>query len=157
VQSDNDDEVQSITDDDRIAYEVVSQRRIHHDNLVWQVPVLSMTAQSFLFTIALGAGNTETSRTIACILAFTISVLSVNLMLRHRGFELASAIWLEDFETQHGLKVQHRVTPSYKGPRCLRWLGNITAFAMWLWGLILFGMTAIVTLVIAWLPWHLLN
>ena len=138
-------------DEDVHAYDIIFQRRLHHDNLVWQVPVLSMTAQSFLFTIALGAGTTPVARTIACVLALTISVMSVNLMIRHRAHELGAALRIESYEQARGLPAEGGFRPHYDGPRALRFL-NRSAYRMWLYGLVLFGIAALVTVVITWLP-----
>lgn len=140
-----------VRDNDEHAYDVMTDRRLHHDNLVWQVPVLSMTAQSFLFTIALGAGTTPVARTIACALSFTISVMSANLMIRHRGFELSTAKWLETFESDNKVRLHHGRPPVYDGPAVLRVL-NRSAYRMWLWGLVVFGLAAILTAVFTWVP-----
>jgi hypothetical protein len=38
-------------------YRAVAQRSLHQGMLMWQMPVLSRTAQAFLLTIALGEGS----------------------------------------------------------------------------------------------------
>jgi hypothetical protein len=48
--------------DEQIQYQVIGSRRQQFDNLLWQVPILSLTGQAFLFTIALTAGNSEFAR-----------------------------------------------------------------------------------------------
>lgn len=40
--------------DDVAMYAVVAARRAQYHNMLWQVPTMSLTAQAFLFTIALG-------------------------------------------------------------------------------------------------------
>ena len=35
-------------------YKSLTERRITYDNLTWQTPALSLTAQAFLLTISLG-------------------------------------------------------------------------------------------------------
>lgn len=47
-----------------VQYQIISNRRISQDELMWQVPALSFTAQAFLFTIALGSGISMKSRLI---------------------------------------------------------------------------------------------
>lgn len=84
--------------DDQIMYHAVSARRLQWDNLVWQVPLLSLTAQAFLFTIALGEGSSRVARAIAALLSLVATVLSIALMARHRQAELADAAWLEQYE-----------------------------------------------------------
>lgn len=43
---------------DASGYAALAERRLQWDSLLWQVPVLSLTAQAFLFTIALSPGGT---------------------------------------------------------------------------------------------------
>src|SRR6266705_6760573 len=69
-------------------YAAVAARRTQFDNLVWQVPVLSITAQAFLFTIALGADNRPVSRVIACLLSMIVTFLTVQIFTRHRQAEI---------------------------------------------------------------------
>lgn len=83
---------------DELLYQAVSARRIQWDNLVWQVPLLSLTAQAFLITIALGVGISRLSRVVASLLSLVITVLSITMMTRHRQAERADAQWLEDWE-----------------------------------------------------------
>lgn len=57
-------------------YAAVAARRTQFDNLLWQVPVLTITAQAFLFTIALGADTQPVARIISCVLSLLITFLS---------------------------------------------------------------------------------
>ena len=59
------------TDLDRETYAIVAARRTQFDQLVWQVPVLSLTAQAFLFSIALSADASRTARVIASVLSLS--------------------------------------------------------------------------------------
>ena len=81
-------------------YQAVAARRLQWDNLLWQVPVLSLTAQAFLFTTALNADAAGWGRIVASLLSLIISVLSILLMARHRQGELTDAHWLERFEQE---------------------------------------------------------
>jgi hypothetical protein len=72
-------------------YEVLTNRRIAHDNLVWQVPVLSLTAQAFLFTVALSGGTNPWARRIAAFLALLSALVSMQTMAKHRWFEKADS------------------------------------------------------------------
>jgi hypothetical protein len=82
-----------------MVYQVVAARRLQWDNLVWQVPALSLTAQAFLFTIAIGGTSSRPARIIASLLALVITLLCTTLMARHRQSEIHDAHWLADFET----------------------------------------------------------
>ncbi len=56
-----------------------------YTTLLWQVPALSLTAQSFLLTIALTHGNNEVSVGLAAGLSIVIALASVRLMHNQRG------------------------------------------------------------------------
>lgn len=64
-------------------YAAVAARRTQFDNMLWQVPVLTVTAQAFLFSIALGADARSTARIIACVLSLLITFLTLHLFTRH--------------------------------------------------------------------------
>ena len=60
-----------------LVYEVIAGRRNTYDGLLWQMPMLGLTAQAFLFTIALGSGgrfaritaSLLTNRRLSCVVA----------------------------------------------------------------------------------------
>lgn len=130
-------------------YDIVSARRIHHDAHVWQVPVLSLTAQAFLFTISLAHDSSIAARIMSASLSVSISVMSIHLMVRHRAFERTDALWIEAFEAQHGLDAQTAIRASPVGPRTFRFLVRWTAFDVWVWGLALFGLAALLVITFA--------
>lgn len=132
-------------------YQVVAARRLQWDQLVWQVPVLSLTAQAFLFTIALGSDSSRTARAVAALLSLVASFLSVELMSRHRQAEVADARWLEQYEADHfpdderfvvhGLAYRDARNASPAGP-----LGKLPGYWTWLCGLGLFALAALIVL-----------
>lgn len=79
----------------------MSARRLQWDNLLWQVPVLSLTAQAFLLTIALSADSSRLARIVACSLSIVAAILAVQLMTRHRQAEIADAHWLAEYEARY--------------------------------------------------------
>jgi hypothetical protein len=56
-----------------------------YTTLLWQVPTLSLTAQAFLLTIALGHSNGVSARVTAAALSALISAASYALMQNQRG------------------------------------------------------------------------
>jgi hypothetical protein len=86
-------------------YKALTERRISHDNLTWQTPALSLTAQAFLLTISLGPSESQVSRTIASIISIMISILSVQLIERHSFFETTFSKILEEFEKKYNYKL----------------------------------------------------
>ncbi len=79
-------------------YDIIAQRRTSYDQMAWQTPVLSFTAQAFLFSIALGPGTSRFSRIAAAALAFIIAAASIQLMKKHLHLELIDSIILHRFE-----------------------------------------------------------
>ena len=94
----NCDTISWVTSREDMVYQVVAARRLQWDNLVWQVPALCLTAQAFLFTIAIGGTTSRLARIIASVLALLITVLCTTLMARHRQSEIHDANWLARFE-----------------------------------------------------------
>ena len=145
----------------RDAYATIAARRTQFDQLVWQVPVLSLTAQAFLFSIALSADGTRTTRIIASLLSLVMTFLSLHLMVKHRQAEVADSQWLEAYEKEFPAPVgapkwpmHGRSWADYRSsvdPNIgrLGGLSKLTGFRIWSWGLSAFGMAAIVVLLSA--------
>ncbi|HEX2902288.1 MAG TPA: hypothetical protein VHO01_02425 [Jatrophihabitans sp.] len=139
---------------DDARYQAVVARRMQWDMLVWQVPVLAMTAQAFLFTIALGDGN-RFGRVVASLLALTVSFLCVTLMARHRQAELTDAKWLDEYEHAHlGDTSVHGETWRARRDATGVGAGRVGAlvpllpgFKTWVIGLSVFGLAAIAALI----------
>lgn len=135
-------------------YEVVAARRLQWDQLVWQVPVLSLTAQAFLFTIALGGGNTCGARVVAALLSLIATFMSIELMSRHRQAEIADAHWLEAYEREHFPEDERYVVhgQAFRANRNLippGPLGRLPGYWTWTAGLTLFGGAALFALLAA--------
>ncbi len=141
------------TPEQQLMYQAVAARRLQWDNLLWQVPVLSLTAQAFLFTTALSADALGWARVVASLLSLNISVLSILLMARHRQGELTDAHWLERFELEiadagrwgaHGQAF--RDARQFEG-LAAGWVGRLIPlrpmFVVWVVGLGLFGLAAL--------------
>lgn len=137
-------------------YAAVAARRTAFDGLTWQAPVLSLTAQAFLLTIALGAGVSEFSRVIACLLSIMVSLLTVQLLTRHRQAEITDAHLLRDMEATlpplyqahgPGWQARRQATPAYAGP--FEPLRRLPGYYTWAVGLSGFGVAAAITLVVS--------
>lgn len=140
-----------LTDLDRWKYEQLKETRLHHDQLVWQVPALSLTAQAFLFTISLAPDTSRLARILAATLSVVAAVLSIQLMARHRLSELTMARRLEDFERANGLVPANfaGTLTLDRGPRFARPLASLRSFDVWVWGLALFGATGALSVGVA--------
>jgi hypothetical protein len=140
--------------DDHAQYAVVSARRLQWDNLVWQVPMLGLTAQAFLFTTALGSGD-RWSRVIASPLAVIRALLSITLMARHRQAEIADSHWLEEYEREHfgeGSVLHGKVFADSRNANGLQagrfgeMIPLLPGFKTWVSGLLLFAGAGVVAL-----------
>lgn len=81
-------------------------RRQSIDQMMWQVPALSLAAQSFLLTISLGHSSTP-ARMASGLLAFIASLATVQLLLRHRFHELEWSHWLQGLSQQTDWSLMH--------------------------------------------------
>lgn len=71
-----------------------------YSSLLWQVPALGLTAQSFLLTIALTHGNSKGASIMASGLGMLIAVASVFLMHDQRGFATTHAWFVRQLSRQ---------------------------------------------------------
>lgn len=145
-------------------YNAVAARRLQWDNLLWQAPTLSLTAQAFLFTIALSPDSQLAARVISCSLSLIVTFLSITLMARYRQGELNDAHWLEEFEAEHGLPTVHgkQFKSNRDGePLAAGWIGRsiplLPGFKTWTVGLSLFGLASLVVLVLGLFFPHVLG
>lgn len=138
-------------------YAALASRRTQFDNLLWQAPVLSLTAQAFLMTIALGGDVSRYARTVGCVLSIVVAFLSVQILTRHRQAEITDAHWLRDLESD--LPVHYRVHgPAWADRRnstspnvgVFDWFSRLPGYYTWAVGLSVFGLASLTTLVIEW-------
>lgn len=151
-----------------LVYSAVVARRLQFDHLLWQVPILSLTAQAFLFTIALSGDSSRTARMMSAALALVVTFLSITLMARHRQAEVVDAHWLEAYELEvlqleprwrsHGEVWQ---AERDKGELYAGRLGTLVpllpGFKTWVVGLSLFGLAALAVFAITALEPSLLD
>ena len=132
-------------DSELILYQVVASRQQSYEDNMWQAPGLALTAQAFLMTIALGAETDRLARMAAGLLAAMISLISIQLLLRHRVGAVADAIWLEEFEQSHGWTVVHdRSNKRFKRMGIqVHGLARMRSHRIWIYGLITFAVVGV--------------
>jgi ADP-ribose pyrophosphatase YjhB (NUDIX family) len=113
-----------------VTYETLNARSISHNEMMWQTPVLAMTAQAFLMTTALGSGTARLARVTATLLSVLVSVLSVQLMAKHSAMQHQDMLMLEGIEQPRGL-VRLNVMRKFPGR-----LANKRSRVWWHWGII---------------------
>ncbi len=132
-------------------YQTVVARRLQWDNLLWQVPVISLTGQAFLFTIALSADNSRIARLISSTLAFIAALLSMQLMSRHRQAEITDAHWQRAYE-EANFGVSFTGVP-WQIERDKRVVGlglsRLPGYRTWMTGFALFALAAVSSFLIA--------
>lgn len=126
------------------SYQVLASRRLGYDTLMWQTPMLGLTAQAFLFSSALSPSSSRTARLIAMSLALITSLISMQLMSKHRHHEMVDSRLLEQFEQDHELHALHcssRARDSLSNAR-RSWFVNLSSYRIWMTGLGLFAIAA---------------
>ena len=135
-------------------YSVVAARRSAYDTLFWQAPVLSLTAQAFLFTVALSGGTPVWSRRIAAALALLSAVASIQLMLKHRLQENRDCVTCNELEVKLGIEaicgsLPHGAPHQRTQARLPRGLEKIKSHQLWIVLLSLFGFVAFLVIVLS--------
>jgi hypothetical protein len=125
-----------------VQYQLIASRRQNHDTMLWQTPVISLTAQAFLFTIALGTGSIP-GRVLAALLALISALASLHLLAKQRHLELHYSNLLEAYERAKGLPPLHHPPPKAAG--ALGW----SAYTVWKYVFGIFGAAAIAAIVAA--------
>lgn len=135
---------------DSTLYHVVASRRLGYDQMMWQTPALSLTAQAFLFTIALDSASSRVARIVSMVLAMAAAGASIQLMAKHRRMEEHDSKWLEAYEDRHsGCVPPHGQKRQDFSAGFLRWLSDQSSFKLWLKLLACFLFAAVLTLILA--------
>lgn len=129
-------------------YAAISSQADTHNALMWQTPVLAMTAQAFLLTIGLGSGISPLARLAAAGLSLVVSILSFQLMVKHSAMQLRDQMALEDIERRRGMAVYH-VKPVPNGTGLRSWLTRQQSREWWLAGMAIFGIVSLMIAVVS--------
>jgi len=136
-------------------YQSLAARRLGYDTLMWQVPVLSLTAQAFLFTIALSSGSSPWARIVASTLSFAVAIISIQLMAKHRFHEEIDGKLTEKLERELRLDSTIGFAP-HAMPRVRakvvnvrsNWFVQRSSYRIWRSGLALFALAALGIIVV---------
>lgn len=129
-------------------YASISSQADTHNTLMWQTPVLAMTAQAFLLTIALGSQIHIMSRLAAATLSLVVSLLSMQLMLKHSAMQLRDNVAREQIERTRGMALYH-MKPSMPGSGLKAWLVRQKSRNWWLAGMGIFGLVSLAVAVVS--------
>ena len=145
-----------------IAYQTLAVRRTGYDAMLWQTPALGLTAQAFLLTLALSSSSTSLARLIAALLSLVLSLMTLQLMAKHRLHETLDSLLLERFEERLGLTAWLGVRPhglssrrlhdgdAGKNPATMRprWFWSRSSYLLWQLGLASFGVASLVIIIL---------
>ena len=96
---------------DQLTYEMLTARFLAHDELLWQTPVLALTAQSFLMSISLSHEVADLAAATAAALGAILILMSMHLLGRHRFLELIEKHKLKQLE--EAMKIEPLSTHSW--------------------------------------------
>lgn len=88
-------------------YKVICDKVNNFNNLLWQIPAVSLTAQAFLMQIVLGEGGCL-SRRIAAFLSVCSAIACSQLMAKHRYYEKAYTVLLSSIEIEKKILNIHK-------------------------------------------------
>jgi hypothetical protein len=84
-------------------YQVLESRRSAYDTLLWHIPILGLTAQAFLFTVALSPDRSASARSITSFLALMTALISLQMLFKLRYFEMKDSKACKKLEIELGI------------------------------------------------------
>jgi hypothetical protein len=133
------------------SYQVTSSRRLQYENLMWQVPALSLSAQAVLISVTLNSGSSPENRLITSVLSAMVGIISIQLLQKHRYHEVLESKQLEQIENTYDLINIH--APITIRAAILRHkrgkIESLSGFVVWRLALFAFALTGIATSVSA--------
>lgn len=128
---------------------MLTLRQMEHNSLAWQVPSLSLTAQAFLLTIALGAGTAPLARVVSAALGMISGLLTMQLMAKNRYMGAIELIRLRRMSGELSAPDVTYINWTSAGMPRPHWWLRIRSHILWQIGLALFVMTNCGILVMA--------
>ena len=143
-------------------YQVLSNDRVNHNELFWNVPIIFLTAQAFLLLIALGGFEcNHWERAIGAFISFVFGFLSIQIFERNRVSELSDAELMQDIEKQLlaqgyiGTEAHQKTTnrkylngqnveKSLERKKVLKFLNSGVSYHLWHYGMKLVIMTSVI-------------
>lgn len=81
-------------------YSVLADHRVNLNEMLWQTPVLSLTAQAFLFMIAFDQNTGVEYRVASIVFVVLMALASLQLIAKHRACETHCMKLLAEFESK---------------------------------------------------------
>lgn len=122
---------------DALVYELLMLRQLEQNAMVWQTPALSLAAEAFLLTIALGGESSRFARLLSSALSVVVAVLAMQLMAKHRFLAHTDEEYMQQLEGPLGLPgIAKR---EWEGPANSLFT-RLSSYRVWQVGLGLFGL-----------------
>jgi hypothetical protein len=96
----------------RVVYAALVAKRTNYDLMLWQAPMISLTAQAFLLQIALGDGRIVGHKIISGLAATLIGLASWHLFVRHSLMERETSEKLEMIEEKYQFSEKAHCPPA---------------------------------------------
>jgi hypothetical protein len=145
---------------DAFAYQMIMQRGLQTNGLLWQTPSLALTAQAFLLTLSLGDATMRPIRIVVSVLGLVIGVMSMQLMAKHHYFyELDQAELRRIEDRLHLPPITHR-DQQKEDHAAEVWalpFVRISSYVVWQSGIFMISLTNAVALVLLLTTPDLLN
>ena len=139
---------------DAFAYQMIMQRGVQTNGLLWQTPSLALTAQAFLLTISLGGDTIRPIRIVVSVLGLVIGVMSMQLMAKDHYFYELDQAELRRIESRLALPpIAHRSQQmiDHRNDVWALPFVKVTSYVVWQSGIFLIALTnaVVFTLVLA--------
>lgn len=140
---------------DLFTYEMLIQREMEQEAMLWETPTLALTAQAFLLTIALNRDSAPAAVYVSAGLGLVVALLSLQLMAKHRflnEMDKAQMHRLEaDLEIPHVSRrnyffvnrkyvvPENLGVPGRSAPKSPGFLERLQSYRVWFYGVGLFA------------------
>ena len=145
---------------DAFAYQMIMQRGVQTNGLLWQTPSLALTAQAFLLTVSLAGDTFRPIRVVVSVLGLVIGIMSMQLMAKHHYFYELDQAELRRIESRLQLPpIAHRsqqIVDHAKDVWALPFV-KVTSYVVWQSGIFLIALTNAVVLILVLTTPGLLN
>jgi hypothetical protein len=136
---------------DAFAFQMIMQRGLQTNALLWQTPSLALTAQAFLLTLSLGGGTIRPIRIVVSVLGLVIGIMSMQLMAKHHYFYELDQAELRRIESRLKMPPVSDRKTQIKDHKAEVWalpFVKVTSYIVWQSGIFLIGLTNAVVLVL---------
>lgn len=153
---------------DLFTYEMLLQRELEQDAMLWQTPTIALTAQAFLLAVALNPTSSPLATFLSAGLGLVVALMSMQLMAKHRFLNLLDRAHVHALEARLGMEHlsnrqyyytdgSYRVPEwlvKHKSPPAEHGLAKFRSHRVWIVGMAIFVVVNFgISAVQIWAPW----